>query len=147
MDLNDLQQNFENAVEKTIKDLEPVMEQAALTAKALLARRVQNTGFGRRYRSGGYKKLRASKGYEIRFVNLTFTGEMFRNWKQPDHYRRGFVIGGSVGGTDTSSVNKLKWNKSRYPNFDRVTDEERDLITNSFLKPKIAELLEKNLLR
>jgi len=145
MTLEEFQNNLENAVERTIEDLKPTMEEAALTAKALVRRRVQNTGFGRRYRSRGYKALRASKGYEVRFVNLTFTGKMFANWQRPGHYRRGFVVGGSVGGTDKATRNKLAWNKARYPNFDRVKEDEKELIKDSFLSPKIVELLDKNL--
>ncbi|WP_179022053.1 hypothetical protein [Winogradskyella forsetii] len=147
MKLEDFQKNLETAVEQTIEDLKPTMEEAALTAKALLARRIQNTGFGRRYRSRGYKSLRASKGYEIRFVNLTFSGKMFQNWKRPGNYRRGFVIGGTVGGTDVTTINKLKWNKSRYPTFDKVIEDEKELITQNLLKPRIIELIKKNMFR
>lgn len=147
MNFDEFQKNFEKAVERTIEDLRPTMEEAALSAKALIAKRVQNSGFGRQYISRGYVKLRAKKGYEIRFVNLTFTGAMFRNWKRPGNYRRGFIVGGSVGGTDEETKNKLRWNKSRYPVFDSSNEEEKRIITESLVKPRVIELLKQNLSR
>ena len=72
---------------------------------------------------------------------------MFANWQRPGHYRRDFVVGGSVGGTDKATRNKLAWNKARYPNFDKVSEDEKKLLTESFVKPKIIELLDKNLKR
>lgn len=145
MTLEDFQNNIETAVENTVEDLKPVMEQAALSAKALLRRRIQTSGFGKQYRSRSYQKLRARRGFEIRFVNLTFTGEMFSNWKRPGSYRQGFIVGGSVGGTDKITQNKLSWNKSRFPSFDRVNDEEKNIIVNEFLKPEIIKIFQKNL--
>ena len=139
--------NIDNAIERTANDLKPTMETAALTAKALLTRRIQTSGFGKRYRSRGYVSLRARRGYEIRFVNLTFSGDMFRSWKRPGNYRTGLKVGGTVGGTTVEAQNKLRWNKSRYPNFDKVNDEEKNIITQNLVKPEIVRLLQQNLLR
>ncbi|MGG5486258.1 hypothetical protein [Gaetbulibacter sp. PBL-D1] len=139
--------NLENAIEKTVEDLKPTMEEAALTAKALIARRVQNTGFGRRYTSRSYVKLRAAKGYEIRFVNLTYTGRMFRGWKRPGTVRTGLKVTGTVGGVDVETINKLKWNKSRYPQFDKVNEDERKLLIENLIRPRVVRSLQHNIFR
>lgn len=147
MNIEQFFSNLENAVEQTARDLEPTMQEAALTAKALLARRVQNTGFGKKYRSRSYLRLRASKGYEVRFVNLTFTGAMFRGWKHPGIIRDGLKISGTVGGINQETVSKLKWNKSRYPNFDKINQEEKKIIIDNLIRRRTAEAFKKNLFR
>lgn len=138
-------ENLNGAVERIAKDMEPVMQEAALTGKALLAKRVQNTGFGATYRSRSYVRLRARRGYEIRFVNLTYTGNMFRGWTTPANYRRGLVVGGSVGGSDQATRNKLRWNKSRFPVFDQSSDEEKEVIKDNLVNPRLMESVRKNL--
>ncbi len=146
MNADDFLENLNNAIEKTANDMLPVMEEAALTAKALLARRVQNSGFGKNYTSRSYVRLRARRGFEIRFVNLTFTGQMFAGWKRPGTYRQGLKIGGTVGGLDKETQAKLRWNKSRYPNFDQVNQEERDILKETLVAPRLIENLKRNLL-
>lgn len=146
MNADDFLNNLNNAINKTADDMLPTMETAALTAKGLLASRVQNSGFGKSYISRSYVKLREKRGFEVRFVNLTFTGQMFQGWKQPGTYRNGLKIGGTVGGLDQETCNKLRWSKSRYPNFDKVTDEERDIIKEKVIIPRLKEVLKQNLL-
>lgn len=147
MNADDFLQNLKQVFEKTAQDMVPTMEEAALTGKALLARRVQNTGIGKNYTSRSYVRLRAKRGFEIRFVNLTFSGGMFQGWKQPGNYRDGLKIGGSVGGIDLATKNKLRWNKSRYPNFDKLTQEEADIIKDNLVVPRFKEIFKNNLLR
>lgn len=147
MTFDDFINNLETAIERTVEDLRPTMEEAALTGKALLARRVQNSGFGKRYRSRGYVRLRARRGFEIRFVNLTYTGKMFQNWKRPGNYRNALKVGGFVGGTDLETQNKLRWNKMRYPSFDRLNDDEKQLLSENLVKPRIVEFMKQNLSR
>jgi len=138
--------NLNKAFDKTSEDMLPTMEEAALTGKALLARRIQNEGFGRTYISRGYRKLRELKGYEIRFVNLTFTGAMFRGWKIPFSFREGLKIGGSVAGVDQETKNKLKWNKSRFPNFNQLHDDDKKLL-KEFVQNRLNETLTDNLFK
>lgn len=141
----EFQNNLDNAIEKTVVGLFPAMQEAALTGKALVARRVQNIGFGRQYKTGRYKELRRKKGYEIRFVNLTFTGKMFQGWTVPSSERNGLVVRGLVGGINKEVQNKLKWNSSRFPNFDKPTEEEKGIIIDNLIKPRLKELLQQNL--
>jgi|SRR5690554_202583 len=142
---DELIDNINKAIEKTALEMLPTMQEAALTGKALLARRVQSEGFGKQYRSRAYVALRALRGFEIKFVNLTFTGAMFRGWKVPGNYREGLKIGGSVAGTDLETKNKLSWNKSRFPKFDQTNEEERTILKESLIEPRLFETLKKNL--
>lgn len=137
--------NLKIAVQKTLIDIEPTMQQAALSAKAMLTRRVQSSGFGKRYTSRGYIRLRQKKGYEIKFVNLTFSEAMFQGWKRPGTLRQGLKITGTVGGVDRATIDKLRWNKSRYPSFDQLNDEERNIIVENLVKPQVLAALKKNL--
>lgn len=141
MSPDELIDNLDGAFDKVLKEMEPVMEEAALTGKALLARRVQNQGFGAQYVPGRYIKLRASKGYEIRFVNLTFTGKMFQGWRVPGTVIEGKTVIGTVGGSDQSVRNKIKWNQSRYPNFIQLDKNEESLIRDNLIVPRATEII------
>lgn len=138
-------ENLNNALNRTADQMEPTMIEAALNAKALLSRRVHAKGFGRKYTSRAYVALRIKRGMQVRFVDLTFTGKMFQNWRLPGSYREYLKVGGYVGGTDDETKNKLKWNKSRYPDFDKLDDEEKELIAQQLVKPRLLEILNKNL--
>ena len=139
-------ENLKQAVENTIEDLKPTIQITALSAKALLTRRIQNEGFGKRYRSRQYLSLRAKRGFETRFVNLTFTGNMFRGWKRPAVISDNLRLTGTVGGVDKSTMDKLRWNKSRYPNFNQLNDEESEIIKES-LGNKITEAIKNNMFK
>ncbi len=142
----DFQRNINSAIDRTAEEMKPVMELAALSGKGMVALRVQNSGFGRQYTSRSYVKLRRKKGYEIRFVNLTFTGKMFQGWNVPNSERRGLIVRGVVGGSNIEVRNKLKWNKSRFPNFDKPNAEEKEIIKD-FVRPKLKEILQQNLFK
>lgn len=137
--------NLNKVLDRTATEMEPVMVEAALNAKALLSRRVHAEGFGRKYTSRAYAALRVKRGMQIRFVDLTFTGKMFQNWRLPGSYREDLKVGGYVGGTDDETKKKLKWNKSRYPEFDKLSDEEKSIIAENLVKPRLLTILNKNL--
>jgi hypothetical protein len=141
MSPEDLINNLDGAFEKVLEEMKPVMEEAALTGKALLAKQVQNKGFGSQYVPGRYIKLRASKGYEIRFVNVTFTGKMFQGWRIPNTLIEGKKVIGTVGGSDESVRNKIKWNHSRYPNFINLSPEDRGIIKDNLIVPRATEII------
>jgi len=144
----ELQDKLNKVAEKTAQDMLPTMEEAALTGKALLARTIQSSGFdenvGSRSYSRGYARLRLSKGLQIRFINLTFTGAMFRGWKQPGTYKEGLKVGGSVAGVDQETKNKLNWNKSRFPNFDKLKGDDKSILKD-FVQERLQETLRQNL--
>lgn len=145
MDADDFIKNLNNALEKTANDMLPTMEEAALTAKGMLTRRVIEKGFGAHYRNGSYKKLRDAKGYEIRFVNLKFTGEMIGGWIIPVSYREGLKVGAGMKGNTETVIKKLRWNKSRYPTFDKIDETEKQIL-NDFVTVRLAEAFKNNLL-
>lgn len=143
----EFRENIDLALEATAVDMESTMQEAAMSAKALLARRIQNKGFGRKYTSRAYVALRASKGYQINFVNLTFTGKMFQGWNVPGRFREGLKVTGFMAGSDQETKNKLAWNKARYPNFDQLNDEELSLIKDTLIAPRVLDALTKNLFK
>lgn len=190
--------NLNNAIDQSVAEMEPVMVEAALNAKAILVRRIQRQGFSAKYsskevptyllkgftgkngvvypprylnnsgkafleaeekkqyeenkRSNGnframvtWASLRGAQGIQVQFVDLTYSGKMFQNWRLPGSYREGLKVGGFVGGTDDETKKKLKWNKSRYPEFDKLNDEERSIISENLIKPRLLEIIDKNL--
>lgn len=146
MSPEDIINNLDGAFDQVLNEMKPVMQEAALTGKALLARRVQNEGFGAQYVPGRYINLRAAKGYEIRFVNLTFTGKMFQGWRVPDAFIEEKTVIGTVAGADQAVRNKIKWNQSRY-NFVQSSDEEQKLIRESLIIPRAREIIESIIFR
>jgi|SRR5690606_34226922 len=145
MDFDVFIEKWDNLPNSIAQEMLPVMEEAALTGKGLLTRRVQNEGFGERYIPGRYVKIRKARGFEIRFVNLTFTGQMFRGWSVPSSSNEGLIIRGTVSGIDELTRNKLGWNKDRYENFDLLTDEEKDIIYDNLIQPRLLEIIKQQL--
>lgn len=198
MEVDEFMRNLDSALNKCAAEMEPVMVEAALNAKAILVRRIQREGFSSKYSSNkiptyflkGFKgkdgkiyppkylnasgkafleaeekrqyelnkrtdsnfrarvswaSFRQAQGLQVQFVDLTYTGKMLQNWRLPGSYREDLKVGGYVGGTDDETKNKLKWNKRRYPNFDKLTDEEKSLIANHLIRPRLLAILNKNL--
>ncbi|AVR47256.1 hypothetical protein C7S20_19470 [Christiangramia fulva] len=167
--------NLDRAIDKTAEEMKEVMQVAAVSAKNILKTRIQNKGLNRQYsrnplpifffngralNAGGrallqkkkklgegisYEEWRKAQGLPVDKVNLTYTGKMFGGWNQPGSERKGLVIRGFVGGINKEVRDKLKWNKSRFPDFDKPTPEEKKFIKENLVAPRLKELLQKNL--
>ena len=163
-------EEFENnipiAIEKTAEEMKSVMQEAALTGKALITRRIQNQGLSKQYsrnklptfffrgkalNAGGrsllekarkegkgisYDEWRAANGLPTNNVRLTFSGKMFQGWNQARSERDKMIIRGLVGGVNKEVRDKLRWNKSRFPNFDKPSPEEKKLIKEELIRPR-----------
>lgn len=171
----EFQNNLDNAIEKTVVGLFPVMQEAALGAKAMLRKRIQEQGLNKQYSTNklpifffrgrglqkgterfldkkskegegvSYKEWRGANGLPTNNVRLTFTGKMMDGWNIPFVERKGLVVKGSISGSSKEVQNKLKWNKSRFPDFDKPNDAEKKIIIDNLIKPRLVELLQKNL--
>lgn len=196
--VDDFMRNLDKVLSQSAAEMEPVMVEATLNAKAILVRRIQRQGFSSKYSSKkvptyllkgftgkngvvypprylnntgkifleseekkqeeenkktgnnyiarvSWASFRKAQGLQVQFVDLTYTGKMFQNWRLPGSYREDLKVGGYVGGTDDETKNKLKWNKSRYPEFDKLSDEEKSIIAENLIKPRLLTILNKNL--
>lgn len=171
----EFENNIENALNKTAEEMKPVMQEAALTGKAIITRRIQNLGLNKQYsdnklptfffrgkalNSGGrslyekakkegggisYREWRKANGLPVNNIRLTFSGKMFQGWNQAASQRDKYIIRGLVGGINKEVRDKLRWNKSRFPNFDKPTSEEKKLIKETLVRPRLKELLKQNL--
>lgn len=169
--------NINSAIENTAEEMKSVMQEAALTGKALITRRVQNIGLNKQYsnqklptyffrgkalNSGGrtlyekarkegggisYREWRVANGLPVNNVRLTYSGKMFQGWNAARSERNRFIIRGLVGGINREVRDKLKWNKSRFPNFDKPNPEEKKLIKEQLIRPRLKEILEQNLFK
>lgn len=165
---------LDNALPKIAIDMLGVMQESALTGKALLTRRIQSKGFGRRgysrvplpgfffegrWRNASgkafyeenknkgisYSEWRQANTLQNNFVDLTFTGDMFRGWRLPGTYRDELKIGGSVAGINEEVKDKLRWNEARFPNFDVLEQSEKDLLAEKLIKPRLIESIKQHL--
>lgn len=121
-----------NNLAKLIAEQTPDMAQgAALTAKALIQERIQESGqdaIGAELTpySESYRKLRNKKGYETAFTNVTFTGQMWRATNISSTTFEGSKYVVEIGGTDTPSKDKLNWNSERYGDLLRLSKNEEN---------------------
>lgn len=109
-----------------------VMQESALTAKALIQERIQETGqdaLGVELTpySESYRKVRQKKGYETAFKNLTFTGEMWRKTLITSEEQEGNKYVVTIGGTDQLTKDKLDGHSDDYGDILRLakTEEEK----------------------
>lgn len=169
--------NIDNALNKTAEEMLPVMQEVASNGKELVIRRIQNRGLNEQYstnklpnfffrgkelNAGGrslyeeslaegegisYREWRSANGLPVNNVRLTFTGKMFQGWNQARSERKGLVVRGFVGGINQEVRDKLRWNKSRFPNFDKPTPEEKRLLRDTLIRPRLKEILQRNLFK
>lgn len=169
--------NIDNALDKTAEEMKLVMLEAASNGKELVIRRIQNRGLNDQYstnklpnfffrgkalNAGGrslyeksrekgegisYREWRLANGLPVNNVRLTFSGKMFQGWNEARSERKGLIVRGFVGGINQEVRNKLKWNKSRFPNFDKPTPEEKRLLRDTLIRPRLKESLQRNLFK
>lgn len=64
-----------------------------------------------------WKGLRNAQGLQVERVDLTYSGRMFQNIFVIDNKIMGTLYQAVLGGQDTETINKLRWNYARYGNF------------------------------
>ncbi len=138
-------EQLSRAIERTADEIKPIVQTAAVTATSLLKKRIINEGFGRKYRSRSYIELRKSKNLQVNFVNLSFSGRMFKGLNVSGSFREGNKVFGYVAGTDDETKYKLRENKKRFPEFTNLSEQENEIIIDQYLTPKIIEIFNKNL--
>jgi hypothetical protein len=90
-----------------------------------------------------WAELRDAEGLQTDHVDLTFTGEMFRNLKilGTNVQKGGRVI--TLLGTDhPETINKLKWNAERYGDFLTISTSDRATI-KSIIDKRVSQLIKK----
>lgn len=112
---------------------------AALDTTAKVVKRVFMDGLlpnsKRRYQSESYKKLRAKRGFETSFVNLTFEGTLMKDFANSvTQQKEGVYV---AGVKNRANVGKVDGAIDRYDNPFRLTDEEKA----SYAKVHQAELI------
>jgi hypothetical protein len=118
-----------------------INERAALSASALVKNRVINSGVNGddkylgEYEDTPYKKKRQKAGHQTDYVDLNFSGQMFRDIGVVRQVQDGSVIRTQVGpkntkarkgGVKTSDI--AEGNAERYGNFMKPNKEEIEMI-------------------
>lgn len=119
-----------NELAKSIAEETPDMvQESALTAKALIQERIQELGedsneVSLNPYSESYKKIRQKRGFEVGHVNLTFTGQMWRGTRiiSEGATSNGYEV--IIGGSDPDSKNKLGFNSEHYGDVLRLAKKE-----------------------
>ncbi|WP_025126207.1 hypothetical protein [Myroides odoratimimus] len=142
----EFQLKIDAAHERVAVDVKPILESAALAAKALVTRRILAEGFGRKYTSQAYINYRIKLNKPVGFVNLSLTGQMYIGWNVPESKREGDILTAGVKGGDNATAFKLTENKKRYPEFDQLNAIEREIIVETYLRPKIKDIIKNALL-
>lgn len=68
----------------------------------------------------------------VEVTNLTFTGEMFRGLKIVEQGDKGGEYLVRVGGSTTSSDDRIDWNSERYGDILRLSKEEEEVLAHVF---------------
>lgn len=87
-----------------------------------------------------WAEIREAHGNQSNFVDLTFTGDMFRRTQIIDSKKIGEYWVTTIGGLDKETENKLRWNAQRYGDFFVLTKDEQDLIEES-IKSQVTQVL------
>lgn len=88
-----------------------------------------------------WKEFREAQGLPTENVNLTYTGHMLRDTNELEVEIAGMKVLGRVGGMNRETKDKLKWNRERFGNYTDLTKEEKQIIGETIIKPKIIELI------
>jgi hypothetical protein len=88
-----------------------------------------------------WAEIREAHGNQSAFVDLTFTGMMWRGVTVLSNEQQGALFRVVVGGINAEVQKKLKWNAERYGNFFALTEEETRLLTDLF-STRLRTLLE-----
>lgn len=127
--------------ELIVTEMPRINERAALNASSLVKNRVINTGVNGEgnylgmYEDTPYKRFRASTGRQIDFVDLNYSGQMFRDIGVVKQITNGAIVKTVVGPKDTK-VRKggaktseiAEGNAERYGNFMKPNEEEIGMI-------------------
>lgn len=131
---------FINNLDALIKDIPIIMGDLLLKvgsdAKVLIQQRIQQEG---QNASGGrtpdysplYKKKRQKKGLQTNYMDLTYTGEMFRSIGLTEKKTKDEVIV-SVAGRDEFTQNKINWNSEKHFEVLKLSKQEEAILQESF---------------
>lgn len=135
--MNQVEQN----IDALIKDLPIIVSDLiihlGLDAKALIQRRVQETGQTADGVSTGeysllYKKKREKKGRQTSFVDLTDTGDMWQSIGYTDKRQDSKQTVISIAGRDAFAQNKINWNSEKKFEVLKLSKGEEEILQQIF---------------
>lgn len=142
--------NIKNFIEDVKIEHPENVSAAAISAASLISNRVVETGENSsgvqlgEYSDGMYKNFRASKGREIGFVNLSFTGDMWNDVGVLNVQSDGVLTVATIGASNSENDEKLFYNSVRYNDEILDLNEEEALLINDDLDNKLQIIADKN---
>lgn len=145
---------FLGNLEALIKDLPVIMSdtllKVGLDGKALIQQRVQEKGLTADLKktpdySPLYKKKRQKKGLQTNYMDLTYTGSMWRSIGYTGT-KQGKETVVSIAGRDEFTQNKIDWNSEKQFEVLKLSKEEEDILQEIFeeeMERVIFEYLER----
>lgn len=79
-----------------------------------------------------YEEWRIANGLQVAHVDLTFSGRMFQNLGIIGTKKVGEYYVTVIGGTNPEVILKLEWNKKRFGDFLKPTQEEAEKLKAQF---------------
>lgn len=83
-----------------------------------------------------WRDIREAEGKQTNFVDLTYTGNMWRGFNPSKVSKVGSAWYAHLQGTNIESKEKLTWNYERYGDFinSSITQQEKTAISNDFTR-------------
>lgn len=153
MSIEEVQQAFDDASKAIVNRFPELIQTLALDTKAVIQDRIQKTGTdasgaklpgysttelpsfflnAKKKKTKTYINLRKEKGLQTNYVDLTFTGEMWRNTQIVESGNKGEKYVVTIGGGSDSSQNKIDWNSDRYGDILSLSKQEEENISKTY---------------
>jgi len=130
---------LDNLAKLIAENIPDITQTAALTGKALVQERIQESGLSAELvsfpgYSKGYKKYKGKKQGEgaVSFRNLTLSGDMWRKTgiKSAGNTSSGYQV--IIGGTTQDAQDKLNYNSDEAGDFLNLSDDEQAVLVSDY---------------
>lgn len=151
--LDKLIQDIKNTVNEIESEMPNIIVQTANDSKALIQRRVINTGevgngSSSNYKEGYYKRFRKEKGRQTNHKDYRFTGAMWGAIQAiPNTVKKAgrYFFTVDIDALDSENENKLKYNNQRDGVKILSNTEGEQTQLSGFIANKIKRIIDKNL--
>lgn len=135
--MNQFDKNLQNLIDNLPVVISDNLLSLTTDAKALIQQRVQEKGLNANNTktpdySPAYANRRKKKGLQTGYMDLTFTGEMFRSIGVTDKKTEGEKTIITLAGRDEFTQNKIDWNSEKQFEVLKLSKEEEDILQDIF---------------
>jgi len=150
LELEQFIKQTENFIFEVLQELPNAVTAAAGQAASEIDRRISETGMNAsgstlgHYTDGVYKKKRQKIGHTTAFVNLQFTGDMWREIGVTDTKTQGTITTATIAGKFDETNDKLFFNSIRYNDDILVLSQLEEDNAAELIDDAMQEIIDKN---